>query len=301
MINCFKTSLATSPSCRAWLDGARVVEVYSARAASRTHGCTPSQVELRLHNKHVAPSGAFTTGAQRGGFALHFRPDDATSAGCDSLRMFMFTVNNRGYRPERAAAPAPARPAAAAAVPRPSSQQQYQYAPMGHAASGGIAATQSDAELARQMQEEEDRQFALQVQNGASPERVRPAAAPTPSPATGPRLQPPLGVNPPISQPSQDISQFYPTINFDASFPATPSVPSQAGQQAAHAYAHSSISVSAYPSAPAMSPMPGMFGGASPATAAAASPPAGGGAEDDNTCIVCMDQPIEVGFLHGST
>jgi Ankyrin repeats (3 copies) len=324
---CYKSTHDTTPDCRVWLDGARAIEVNdNPRARQRTGGRTPSQMELKLHRSHSAPSGCVATGNAREGFSLHFRPDEGTARGCSELRQWGEIVNNRGILPVGAGPvaggaggqpPPPQRPAttttAAAHAPvllssSPAggggSGPQPEFSPLSQGSS-----RLSDAELARRLQSEEDERLARELSSNINLPMTTGSSGnianrPSPSSAQNNSGE----INRPISQPSQDVRVlFYPSINFESG--ATPPQSSRPPRAAAAAadtssqppppnpifsssYIDSTSSQTLAPSAPVVSRPSSSQPPASTTAAAAAA--------DSGICCVCLDARATYGFIHST-
>jgi hypothetical protein len=318
---CYKSTNDTSPDCRVWLDGARAIEVNdNPRARQRTGGRAPSQMELKLHRSHAAPSGCVATGSSREGYSLHFRPDEGSIRGCSELRQWGEVVNNRGVipggvggrvgqpsqppRPSPATASAPTTITTAAHAPillpsPPTAASQTQFSPLSEGSS-----RLSDAELARRLQSEEDENLARELSSslnipmtaggsGNIPNRPSPSANTV--------------ANRPISQPSQDVGVlFYPSINYDVGSNAPPPPPPMFSSSLIN-----STNPDLVPSAPDASrigsqppqvqlpaapppPQPALPANTTAAGAAAGANSLG----DSGICCVCLDARATYGFIH---
>lgn len=121
----YKTDTATTPVCRAWLDGARAREFYHPNAVARINARGAAQAAIVLHRKHDVPAGAYVTGrssTSSEGYTFYLRPDDGSQRCVDTLQRFMDLVNNRGFPPP---APSPSPSAGSgAAVSAPTSTYQ---------------------------------------------------------------------------------------------------------------------------------------------------------------------------------
>ncbi|KAL4526039.1 hypothetical protein Ndes2437B_g07308 [Nannochloris sp. 'desiccata'] len=249
---CYKSTNDTTPDCRVWLDGARAIEVNdNPRARQRTGGRSPSQMQLKLHRSHSAPSGCVASGNAREGYSLHFRPDEGSLRGCSELRQWGEIVNNRGMLPgggvpggQQVPPPQPAVASlttsattsataahAPALLPSPpqasASGPQPEFSPLSQGSS-----RLSDAELARRLQSEEDERLARELSSSLNV----PMTAGGSGGGVGNGLsRPSPSVSRPISQPSQDVGVlFYPSINFGSASPlGGPQAPARPGAAAA--------------------------------------------------------------------
>lgn len=291
---CYKNTTNTAPACRVWLDGAKTVEVQNQRALERTGGRTPAQLELHLHHRLRAPTGAYYTRGSRDRVVLHFRPDEGTQLECDALRAWGAVVNNpraaagtgsggwtapppaplhhhlgstAANPPPQAAQPTPpprpAAPTTASITPPAPLQAQGsdpRYSPLGQGASGIVDVAALDAEFARRLQTEEDERMAQQMAS------MPPAAADALGTEAQPSWPPPQRIEtapstlpPPITQPSGD---FYPSINFTHTSQAegrpggaSGVVVGRPGVGVSSPFASPSMSPSVMPSAPTDSTM----------------------------------------------
>lgn len=277
---CYKNLASTQPCCRAWLDGAHAVEVEHQHAAQRTGGRRPSQIKLKLHRKHPAPSGSYTTGNSREGFALHFRPDEGLERDCEALANFMAAVNrcdvsgqtsavasgggtDSRYSPLGQNAETNAHVGSTGAVGRPEGQEPRR----------GPLQRSADEELARRLQAEEDAELAMRLS------RLGTTAAP-------------------LSQPSVSVDSFYPAINFTSTTSQEPpgSRPTMLQSEGASATSFAAAAFQGYGSYSSSASRPASeVAGENAEASGSNAPPAG----EREPCCICLDKPIEAGFVHG--
>ena len=174
---CYENDASWSAVCKCWIDCSNAVDVSDASSLARTGNMSPSEMELRLHRRHPPVSGCYTTKSRHHEIVMHFRPSGVDAGACRKLLEWSQCVNwaaQLGYQDKRmnSIGYAEQHPAN---VP-PSYLQPYSTAggneystsassmPYQHnnnnnlnttATTSTIATVESDAEIARALQEEE--------------------------------------------------------------------------------------------------------------------------------------------------
>lgn len=245
----YKTDAATSPACRAWLDGAHAREFYHPNAVARISGRGPAQAAIVLHRKHDIPAGAYVTGkgpAASEGYAFYLRPDTGSQASVSALQRFMNLVEARGFLP-----PPGAPPAGGQAQPYPQVTPQgpiaatpgewtapgpLEAAFLGDGAGGAAyqatvrpgTARPTDEEFAQHLQGQYDHEAAVHYQS--NPDAEIPGSA-RPSYTTSAAAS---AAQTPHAEGSQDLGRFagYPRPSFAAPH-SLPIMPTALGQQLA--------------------------------------------------------------------
>jgi hypothetical protein len=298
---CYKSTNATHPLCRAWLDGAKAEEAEHPRAAERTQGRRPAQTRIKLHRRHPAPSGAHVTGNNREGFGIHFRPDSGSQQDCAELAAFMNTVNRRAVNQQTSSSHAvgatlsPSPPAAAAGTQ--ASPSPYPSVASASATSASAAATpHADEALARRLQEEADAELAQRLARLGSGRlsEVTPSAPPASA-----SMVSSMPNRTPISQPSADVGAFFPSINFFEDAAAAAAAPPRP-VSGAGAAANNGRPIFGIPAAATGA---GTSGAAAPQREPSTMTTASSNAssEEENRCCICLDNKIDTGFQHKET
>lgn len=311
----YKGPEVTNPCCKVWLDGAKARPVDDR--PDRPLGCT-----LALHRNHSPPSGCYITGDPSVGYAMHLRALDATANEVNKMRKFTDLCNAgasviaRGAAsltmlgqsttgPQASPQPSPQRPQPSQ-QPRPSRVQQPPAA--------GISA---DAEMARRLQAQYDREMAEQVVNQPDEASMRRMAGQAFNPTSRPSTSQPAA-SPQSGQGASDRPA--------TGFVGYPNIGSESGNPFATESGHQAVSAPPLPSSwgsgqDASGPPPsasegrqtspnGGFVQPQPFTTSAPARPGGnaggavpGGAleDDGDSCVVCMAAPVQAGFLHGSS
>ena len=263
---CYKNLSSTIPCCRAWLDGSKSDEMYHPRASEQAGGCTPHQATVTLHRRYPPPSASFTTGNNRIGYSLYFRPDEASEAGCRILSGFMAVVNNNQqigqqtqHQPGQGG---PSSPSSRAS--HGSNVANNQIAPSTHVA--------LDEQIARTLQSQEDEVLAAHLSAGNLDRASHGAQNNSASP------RPPVmnASTPPASQPS--ATDLFPQIYFASSIGNDQS---QYGNVAA--------------AASALAKQDSKVAGSSNEKVSKIAE------EEGKLCCICLEFPADTSFIHGNT
>jgi len=165
---CYINDASCSAVCKCWIDCSSVVDVSDASSLERTGHMSPSKMELRLHRRHPPVSGCYTTKSRHHEIVMHFRPSGVDSGACRKLLEWSQCVNwaaQLGLQDKRmnSVAYAEQHPAnvppsylqtnSIAATNENSTSMQYNN--INYNTASTTATVESDAEIARALQEEE--------------------------------------------------------------------------------------------------------------------------------------------------
>jgi hypothetical protein len=172
---CYENDASWSAVCKCWIDCSSAVDVSDASSLERTGRMSPSKMELRLHRRHPPVSGCYTTKSRHHEIVMHFRPSGVDAGACRKLLEWSQCVNwaaQLGYQDKRLNSvgyaeqhpanvpPSYLQPNSTAGMNEYSTSLSMQYNHNNNnlnsaATTSTMATVESDAEIARALQEEE--------------------------------------------------------------------------------------------------------------------------------------------------